>query len=93
MDRLGPRMLAQLSREQLADMLLMAIGSASPDGQRQLVATANAMMAATHPTPAWAVHGVLLSPDLGANIFQHLNVNSCAAASVCSEWHRQWALF
>ena len=64
--------------------------AASPGQADAVLSVANAMMATARPTPAWAVQGVLLSPDLLSQTFKHLDLGSFAAASVCSEWRRQW---
>ena len=90
MDRLVPRMLATLSREQLAE-IVMAL-AASPGQADTVLSVANAMMATARPTPAWAVQGVLLSPDLLSQTFKHLELGNVAAASVCSEWRRPCAV-
>ena len=52
---------------------------------------ADAAIAAARPTPAWAVDGVLLCLDLLPHIFHHLDLGDAAAASVCSDWRRQWS--
>ena len=90
MDRLLPRMLEALSREQIAELFMRALAS-HPDFSADATAMADAAIAAARPTPAWAVDGVLLCLDLLPHIFHHLDLGDAAAASVCSDWRRQWS--
>lgn len=74
---------AQLVRR---DFLAAQLVAAQPT----LLAHAEAAMAAATPLPAWAVGGVLLSPDLSPSVFSHLEVKHHAVARACTVWRDAW---
>ena len=52
--------------------------------------SADALLSKRNPVPAWAVSQIFLSADLLPSVFSTLELEDCAASSVCSAWHEAW---
>ena len=81
--------LGKLPQHVLADLLSSILEKGTFGDARALV---DLKVSNETPLPDWAVKGVLLSQDLSPKILQHVDVDNCAAAIVCSSWNKVWQI-
>ena len=80
--------LARLSQEVLASLCVQM--STQGGGGVAALRAIDACCAEHDPLPAWAVSDVLLSPDLLAHIFVHIEMEDHLAARTCTAWRDAW---
>ena len=85
MSRLSIRLQTILPADELAALAAEAIAQC-PDVLKQ----AEQRMAWHAPVPMWIVTNILLSADLVAALMAGLQLEDCAAASVCTAWRDGW---
>jgi hypothetical protein len=86
-DRYEPR-LSHLPHSVLVQLAAEGMRAMSDEARR----SAEEVIAAHLPVPAFAVAQVLTSPDLIGCLLQSLGLNDCRTARVCTVWRHAWSL-
>ena len=86
-DRYEPR-LSHLPHAFLVQLAAEGMRAMSDEARR----SAEEVIAAHSPVPAFAVAQVLTAPDLVGCLLQSLGLNECRAARVCTVWRHAWSL-
>jgi sugar lactone lactonase YvrE len=86
-DRYEPR-LSHLPHAFLVQLAAEGMRAMSDEARR----SAEEVIAAHSPVPAFAVAQVLTAPDLVGCLLQSLGLNDCRAARVCTVWQHAWSL-
>ena len=86
-DRYEPR-LSHLPHAVLVQLAAEGMRAMSDEARR----SAEGVIAAHSPVPAFAVAQVLTAPDLVGCLLQSLGLNDCRTARVCTAWRHAWSL-
>ena len=86
-DRYEPR-LSHLPHAVLVQLAAEGMRAMSDEARR----SAEEVIAAHSPVPAFAVAQVLTAPDLVGCLLQSLGLNDCRTARVCTAWRHAWSL-
>ena len=86
-DRYEPR-LSHLSHAVLVQLAAEGMRAMTNEARR----SAEEVIAAHSPVPAFAVAQVLTSPDLVGCLLQSLGLNDCRTARVCTAWRNAWII-
>ena len=86
-DRYEPR-LSHLPHAVLVQLAAEGMRAMSDEARR----SAEEVIAAHSPVPAFAVAQVLTAPDLVGCLLQSLGLNDCRIARVCTAWRHAWSL-
>ena len=86
-DRYEPR-LSHLPHAVLVQLAAEGMRAMGDEARR----SAEEVIAAHLPVPAFAVAQVLTAPDLVSCLLQTLGLNDCRTARVCTAWRHAWSL-